>query len=155
MTEPEMEGVSPKQAALLNGKKHYFAIPAEIPDRKSETGWSLLVIYGYTKDWLSESYDEYDEETRAEMEEERRLYLETLKRGYVMSRSYSMVLPYGEYGSHHASRLLPISEENFEQAKASNWDPYAIADVIAKGILEMHRWRKEAKSATQQEAQEG
>lgn len=155
MSEPEMEWVSPTQTKFLDGRKHYFAKPVEIPDRNSEDGWSLLVIYGYTKDWLSESYDEYDEETRADMEEERRIYLETLKRGYVMTKAYSVVVPYGESGSWHASKLLPISEEDFEKAKASNWDAYAITNVIAIGILETHRWRKkkEREDAQKSEAE--
>lgn len=44
------------------------------------------------------------------------------KRGYVFGRFFSIGSPTGELGSNHASRMIPISEDIFNQAKKESWN---------------------------------
>lgn len=84
-----------------------------------------LWVFGYV---LTE-----EESYRSEIEagadpEEARYTAERLRdsyaRGYRFGKAYSVITPEGEYGSTHvASIAMPITKEQFEQARRDGWRP--------------------------------
>jgi hypothetical protein len=59
--------------------------------------------------------------------EDRRL-VDSFERGYRYGWAYSVVVPDGEPGSTHISTMVQISADEFEEAKALNWDIDQIAN---------------------------
>ena len=56
----------------------------------------------------------------SEIEED---YCEPNMQGYVFGKHYSIACPLGEKGDVHRSQILSvITKEQFEEAKAANWD---------------------------------
>jgi hypothetical protein len=45
------------------------------------------------------------------------------ERGYRFACCYSVVAPQGEYGSTHIVTMIPITQDEFEVARAAHWDP--------------------------------
>ena len=118
--------ISDEQWALADGRKHHFMIPHPY-------GEQTLMIYGWTWDW------EYDKEKwkdlppgeeRRESEYEYETYMDSLKRGYAFTRSFSVIEPVGELGSHHISTMVPLTEEQFNNAEANAWVPNYVDTIL-------------------------
>lgn len=114
------EWISTEQWDIADGSKHYFMRPTPFQDQ-------MLMIYGWTWDWYGdkEQWEQlpHDSEDYQERKYEHKHYTASLKRGYVFTRSFSLVEPEGELGTHHLSGLIPITEKHFEEARSSGWIP--------------------------------
>lgn len=110
--------ISEDQKEMGDGRQHYFVKPIPFGDQ-------ILFIFGWTWDWYrdDEEIKELDGEERDEREYENKVYREACQRGYVFTRSFSVVEPVGELGSHHLSTLIPIQEAEFRRAKEGGWEP--------------------------------
>lgn len=89
-------------------------------------------IKGY---WLSPRLDYglviFGIEHMSPYAEDNAMIRDARERGYLFGTWYSVACDYGEMGSQHISRCVPITKEVFEFAKSHNWQPEAIADAIA------------------------
>lgn len=104
-----------------------------------------LLIFGYVFTLLENeageraagSSDEEWQYTKAGL-------LDSYERGYRFGRAYSTVEPNGELGSTHISQMVPISKEQFAEAKALDWDLDDIRQLLwpASSITKMlaSRW---------------
>lgn len=106
-----------QQKALLDGKQHYAIQVHEELD---------LVVFADIMDldeYHQENIKRYSREALpGQLDAENEKLREQTKNGYVYTRSYSTIVPEGEYGSLHASNLIPIDYNSFEAAKSVNWN---------------------------------
>jgi hypothetical protein len=65
--------------------------------------------------------DPEDEEAREDYEAEVEYDRDNRSVGYVFGRFFSIVVPNGELGSVHVTRLVPVSKDIFERARANGW----------------------------------
>lgn len=104
-----------------------------------------LLIFGYVYT-LEENWDSCINAggDKEECAYERDHELDSYSRGYRFGRAYSVVEPTGELGSTHISEMIPITKEQFEEAKALNWSADDIAhlnwfqDAIVKAVSGNH-----------------
>lgn len=117
-TQAAIAAASPEQNAITYGD--YFIRPYLEYD---------LLIFGYimTEEELYSS-SAYEGVEQAEIDYEKSSAKRNYDRGYRFGRAYSVAVVDGELGDTHVSTMIPITKENFEAAKAVNWD----ADEIAQ-----------------------
>lgn len=98
-----------------------------------------LTIYGYV---LSEEEVRQGEVDAGADEDELNFTMEHLEgsyqRGYRFGKWHSVACHDGELGDAHVSTLMPITKEDFELAKLSDWNVAAdtLLGVIRRGIEE-------------------
>lgn len=94
-------------------------------------------IQGY---WVSPRPDYglmiFGVEHMSNYEEDNAMIRQSREAGYLFGTWYSVACDYGEMGSQHVSRCLPISKETFEIAQRVNWDHNA-DELQAAFIVEM------------------
>ena len=85
-----------------------FEVFGHVPSRAQAQSQlhGLVSRYGGTAEDAAEEMSEHDER-RSE--------------GYVYGTCYSLACPGGERGDTHASKIVPISREMFEKARAAGW----------------------------------
>lgn len=111
--EREIDTVCSFQRELLTMEGGlYFASPYED-----------IVVFGRTWNWTPDKLEAFGKqgESAEEAKYELESYADSLKRGYVFTECWSNPFPDRELGSHHASRLYPISEADFLCARDHNW----------------------------------
>lgn len=136
--------ISPEQEVFTDGTKRYFMRPVPMDDQ-------VLIIWGWTWDWewqKSEWVDLPESEEKAEARTEYQTYKESLTRGYVFTRSFSLFEPSGEFGSHHVSALIPITEEDFHHAENNQWVPDEETKRIHLGFVDRYRAWYEANTSS-------
>jgi hypothetical protein len=89
--------------------------------------WEDLIIFGR----ISTTEELDAEERRLGATEEEIAYEHeamdySYSRGFRFGRAYSIVEPTGELGDTHISQMVPITKEEFEDAKRLNWDADAV-----------------------------
>lgn len=96
-------------------------------------GTTYIPIFGsvYSKQHLWDSERKYyPEKMSDEQDEEFSEILSNIEdaheRGYRYGDWFSILEPAGEIGSHHIVNLYPITDEDFEVAKASGWESLPI-----------------------------
>lgn len=97
---------------------------------------SGLIVYGEIRDPIQEDIDDGADE--AEVEYQRRLWARPDMKYYLYTKSYSKVVPEGEYGNVHVSAMdVPLTKEEFELAKELEW-PTEVGEFFEK-ILKLRR----------------
>lgn len=125
--------ISDEQRLLGDLKKHYFVKPLPMDSQ-------ILFIFGWTWDLdrdREEALTEPEGEDRDGKLEDNAMLREAVERGYVFTRSFSVLCENGELGSHHLASIIPISEGEFEEARQARWEPTlsvmkAISDFIKR-----------------------
>ena len=76
----------------------------------------------------------------SDYKEEAEMMDESFIRGYRFGRAWSTVCPEGELGDTHISTMIPITREQFEEAKALRWHAPAIAstDWYVRAIIAVY-----------------
>ncbi len=142
MEEAAYKWIAQEQWELADGRKHHFMVPSPYGDQ-------TLMIYGWTWDWeLEKSKWEQlppGSEDRMESEYEYETYTDSLKRGYAFTRSFSVIEPDGELGSHHISTMCPIDQAQFERAREHKWIPSQEDTVVLNQFIERYRVFMESK----------
>lgn len=101
-----------------------------------------LVIYGYV---LTEEEIRWDELKYGADEGELEFTIQHLnasfERGYRYGKWHSVACHDGEYGDAHVSTLMPLTKEDFELAKLSDWNVAAdkVLEFISRGVEEALR----------------
>lgn len=91
--------------------------------------WEDLLIFGYIH-----TTEELDAEERRlgaseeEIEEQHRVMAASYENGFRFGTAYSVVEARGELGDTHVATMVPLTKEEFEEAKSFNWEP----DVIIR-----------------------
>lgn len=105
---------------LIGWGDYWFRV---IPD------WDL-VIFGYV---YTEAENEKGERDAGASDEEweytHNVELDSYKRGYRFGKAYSTIEPTGELGSTHISEMVPISQEQFEEARGLKWSLVEIKEL--------------------------
>lgn len=110
---------TPKQAAITYGD--YWM-------RFWDTGYGeVLLIFGYITPF--EEMMQTERDLGADDEElayERDMMKANYERGFRFGRAFSVVEPDGELGETHVSAMIPITKEEFDEARAVRWIPAEI-----------------------------
>lgn len=89
-----------------------------------------LLVFGYVFTLDENEKGERDAgASEEEWEYTKTNMLDSYERGYRFGRAYSTVEPNGELGSTHISQMIPISREQFEEAKSLKWFIYEIKEL--------------------------
>jgi len=99
--------------------------PTDFPHGTYFFNWAAyesrgILVFGYVKEPDPPS-DSEGEEAREDYEAEVEYDRDNRSAGYVFGRAFSVVMPEGELGSVHVTRIVPISQEVFELARANGW----------------------------------
>jgi hypothetical protein len=89
--------------------------------------WQGLSIYGHRVD---SPYEEDKDEMRR-----------AAANGWIMTESFSVACVEGELGSQPMNDLIPISKEEFEDARARGWEPLPGRFGMARSPLPSMRLR--------------
>ena len=98
---------------MLDGKHHYWMSPR--PDYG-------LVIFGETFDLEAFLVENIAAWGPHEAQQEHEMLKESLRRGYMFGKAYSVACPRGELGSTHVTRAMKISTGLFEKARSNGWE---------------------------------
>jgi hypothetical protein len=82
-----------------------------------------ILIFGYIP-----TFEEIEAQERAlgaedeEIQFELEMFIDSYGRGYRYGKCYSVVEPDGEWGSTHIVSMVKITKEQFDFARANNWE---------------------------------
>lgn len=85
--------------------------------------WEDFLIFGYIH--TSEEVEAKERELGADDAEilyERRMMLSSYNRGFRFGTAYSTLCPEGELGDTHVASMVPLTREEFEQARELGWN---------------------------------
>lgn len=83
-------------------------------------------IYSEEELWTAEAELGASEE---EIKEEKEMMAGNYENGFRFGRAYSLICPEGELGDTHVSDMIPITQQEFEDAEDLYWIPDAIRQL--------------------------
>ena len=118
----------PKQRALIECKEDQYYMNIAVDPRELfivGEAWSLEharreELKAFHK---MEGTTQLSEEQWKEFRQSCKNLEDSRKRGYIMSRGYSVIEPRGELGSVHINSMWPISKLAFEECRRQGWRP--------------------------------
>jgi len=121
--------VTPEQAKITPGS--YFARWENIGDQNVFIFCKSLTLDEAVAEEVSAGADPH------EAAYYRRQYTDKFGRGLRYGNHFSVITPDGEWGSTHIGTCWPITEEDFNEAKANGWTPSEVmVDRMSREIVE-------------------